>query len=113
MARARAAKTKNDLWGTITPDTTWKGRTGRGVRVAIIDSGIDTEHPALKGKIKESVEAIQEGGRTVFRQSTAGDVAGHGTAFAGIITTGAPEAEAFNIKNPGPNASSFSQKFLA
>src|SRR2546423_1335950 len=113
MARARAAKTKNDLWGTITPDTTWKGRTGRGVRVAIIDSGIDTEHPALKGKIKESVEAIQEGGRTVFRHSTAGDVAGHGTACAGIITTVAPEAELYSIKVLGPNASGSGEMFLA
>jgi subtilisin family serine protease len=34
----------------------WKSRTGKGVSVAIIDSGIDTAHPALLGQVFESVE---------------------------------------------------------
>src|SRR5947209_12097260 len=113
MARSKVAKGAGDLWSTITPDTMWKGRTGRGVRVAVIDSGIDTEHPALKGKIKESAEAIVEGGRIVFHPSTAGDVAGHGTACAGIILSVAPEAELYSVKVLGPNASGSGEMFLA
>src|SRR5438552_19028767 len=102
----------DDLWAGILPDVRWKGRTGRGVRVAVVDSGIDTEHPALKGKVKESVEAVPEGGQILFKPSTSGDQAGHGTACAGIITSIAPEAELHSVKVLGPNASGSGEMFL-
>lgn len=101
-----------DLWSNILPDSIWKGRTGRGVKVAVVDSGIDTNHPALKGKIKESVEAVQEGGQIVFKPSTSGDQAGHGTACAGIITSVAPEVELYSIKVLGPHGSGTGEMFL-
>src|SRR5256714_4261332 len=94
-----------DLWSCIEPDALWKGRTGRGVRVAVVDSGIDTEHPELKGKVKESVEAVPEAGQITFKPSTSGDQAGHGTACAGIISNIAPEVEPYSVKVLGPNAS--------
>ncbi len=65
-----AAGVLPDLWSSIKPETTLKNRTGRGVRVAVIDSGIDTEHPDLLGKVKGSVEAYVEGGKVHFREST-------------------------------------------
>ncbi len=108
-----AANALFDLWGAITPDSTWKGRTGRGVRVAVVDSGIDTRHPALQGKVKESVEAVVENGKVVFQPSTSGDQAGHGTSCAGIITEIAPEVELYSIKVLGPNASGSGDMFLA
>src|SRR6266511_5709772 len=95
---AEATETPVDLWSTIHPETLWKGRTGRGVRVAVVDSGIDTEHPDLKGKVKESVEIVTEDGRLEFRPSTSGDQAGHGTACAGIITSIAPDVELYSVK---------------
>src|SRR6266436_6658150 len=102
----------DDLWAGILPDALWKGRTGRGVRVGVVDSGIDTEHPALKGKIKDSVEAVPEGGQITFKPSTSGDQAGHGTACAGIITSIAPNAELYSVKVLGPNASGSGDMFL-
>lgn len=72
--------------------------TGRGVRIALVDSGVDAAHPDLQGKIVESVEAYASGGRVKFRQSKAGDAAGHGTACAGIIARIAPDAEIHSIK---------------
>src|ERR1043166_753787 len=75
-----------DLWSAIQPETLWQGRTGKGVRVAVVDSGIDTEHPDLKGKVKQSVEIQRVDGHFEFLPSTSGDQAGHGTACAGIIT---------------------------
>jgi len=59
-----------DLWAGIQPENLWRGRTGRGVSVAVVDSGIDTEHPDLKGKVRDSVEAVIEDGRIDFRPST-------------------------------------------
>ena len=35
----------------------WRHATGKGVSVAIIDSGIDVLHPDLAGKVASSVEA--------------------------------------------------------
>src|SRR5229473_3657293 len=107
-----AMETPADLWGAIRPETLWKGLTGRGVRVAVVDSGIDTEHPDLKGKVKESVEAVTEDGRIEFRPSTSGDQAGHGTACAGIIASIAPDADLYSVKVLGPKASGSGDMFL-
>jgi len=115
MPQADAAapvKNSTDLWAAIRPDTTWQGCTGRGVRVAIVDSGVDTEHPDLKGKIRESVEAVTEDGKINFQPSTSGDQAGHGTACAGIITKLAPDVELYSVKVLGPNASGSGDMFL-
>lgn len=91
----------------------WKQRTGRGVSVAIIDSGIETDHPDLLGKVKESVEAQAENKRVLFVPSTAGDSAGHGTACAGIITKIAADSEIYSIKVLGSGGSGDGNAFLA
>jgi subtilisin len=109
---AEATGIPSDLWDAIQPETLWQGRTGRGVRVAVVDSGIDTEHPDLKGRVKESVEAVTEDGRIEFRPSTSGDQAGHGTACAGIIASIAPDAELYSVKVLGPKASGSGDMFL-
>ena len=44
---AEATEAMRDLWAAIQPEAIWSGRTGRGVRVAVVDSGIDTEPLAL------------------------------------------------------------------
>jgi subtilisin family serine protease len=107
-----ATEMPTDLWAAIRPETLWKGRTGRGVRVAVVDSGIDTEHPDLKGKVKESVEAVTEDGKIEFRPSTSGDQAGHGTACAGIIASIAPDVDLYSVKVLGPKASGSGDMFL-
>jgi subtilisin family serine protease len=109
---AKETEATKDLWAAIQPDELWKGRTGRGVRVAVVDSGIDSEHPDLKGKVRESVEAVTEDGRIEFRPSTSGDQAGHGTACAGIITSIAPDVDLYSVKVLGPKASGTGDMFL-
>src|SRR6476659_3272099 len=116
MPQADAARNDGsdlpDLWTAIREDNRWRECTGKGVRVAVVDSGIDTEHPDLKGKVRESVEAVIEDGKIVFKPSTSGDQAGHGTACAGIITSLAPDAELYSVKVLGPNASGSGEMFL-
>ncbi|MBZ8132754.1 S8 family serine peptidase [Afifella sp. IM 167] len=64
---------------------------GSQVRVAIIDSAIETEHPELDGAVTESLDALEEEGR--------GAADAHGTGIAGIIAArgslegAAPESE--------------------
>lgn len=94
-------------------DDDWMTRTGKGVSVAIIDSGIDVNHPDLQGKIKESVEAKKDEKRVLFEASETGDSAGHGTACAGIISRIAPDAEFYSIKVLGAGGLGDGQAFLA
>ena len=94
-------------------DDSWRSATGRGVSVAVIDSGIDTAHPELDGKVKTSVEARVDNKRIVFDPSEAGDSAGHGTACASIISRIAPDAELHSIKVLGAGGLGDGQAFLA
>ncbi|MGH9819670.1 MAG: S8 family serine peptidase, partial [Pyrinomonadaceae bacterium] len=60
----------------------WRSASGKGVTVAVIDSGIDTHHPDIGAKVIESVEARIENKKVLFDPSSSGDSAGHGTACA-------------------------------
>jgi subtilisin family serine protease len=99
--------------GVFQPDESWKLCTGRGVSVAVIDSGIDTAHPALQGKVAESLEAHTVERRVEFVPSDSGDGAGHGTACAAIIASIAPQAKFHSIKVLGAGASGDGHAFLA
>ena len=74
--------------------------TGRGVTVAVLDSGIDATHPALEGKVISSVTFSQKGrgiARSILPPSD-NDKSGHGTGAAGILSTVAPDAKIVDIK---------------
>lgn len=102
-----------DLQNPFIVKDDWKNRTGKGVSVAVIDSGIDAKHPDLNGKVVECVEAQADYKRVTFVPSEAGDSAGHGTACAGIITSIAPDCELYSIKVLGAQGSGDGQAFLA
>lgn len=91
----------------------WRSMTGKGVEVAVIDSGIDVQHPDLAGKVASSVEAHADNKRIVFLPSETGDSAGHGTSCAGIITKIAPDAKFNSIKVLGAGGIGDGQAFLA
>jgi subtilisin len=103
-----------DALSVFAPDDRWKECSGAAVDVAIIDSGIETTHPALAGKVVESVEPkTAERGRVEFIPSESGDSAGHGTACAGIISSIAPNAKFHSIKVLGAQNSGDGHAFLA
>lgn len=62
--------------------------TGRGVRVALIDSGVDTSHPVLAGKLD-----LERGKSYVDDDDSLTDYHSHGTETAGIIAQIAPDAK--------------------
>lgn len=72
------------------------GMTGRGVRVAILDSGVDGTHPALAGKVVEETTTTTEPVAVPGNHGThvAGTVASNDPVFQGI----APQADLINIK---------------
>jgi subtilisin len=84
----------------ITRDWAWGGSTGKGVRVCILDSGVERGHPLvgeLDGAVVVEANADAEGGFTV-RDDDEGDACGHGTACAGIIRALAPDAGLFSVR---------------
>ncbi|MEU4744236.1 S8 family serine peptidase, partial [Actinosynnema sp. NPDC023658] len=71
--------------------TAWRaGYTGKGVRVAVLDGGVDGEHPDLRGK------EVAERNFTDAPDST--DLDGHGTHVAATIASGAPDARILDGK---------------
>ncbi|GAA4898294.1 type VII secretion-associated serine protease mycosin [Streptomyces coeruleoprunus] len=75
-------------------DELWKQSTGKGVRVAVIDTGVDVKHPQLKpavdvkaGKNLIPKDAKDDHDRKLERGKEDGttDTVGHGTKVAGII----------------------------
>jgi len=69
------------------------GRTGRGVRIAVIDSGVHRAHPHV-GRIVGAA-AFDDDGRLV---GDGVDRLGHGTAVTAAIHEKAPEADLLAVK---------------
>ena len=71
--------------------------TGLGVKIAIIDSGVDAEHPEI-GPITQGMDIrIDSDGQIVWGTDYV-DRLGHGTACTGIIRQIAPKAEIHIIR---------------
>ena len=69
-------------WGlkSIGVATALSAPTGKGVKVAVLDTGIDLTHPDLQDKVVEGVSAV-----SFVTGIDVQDVHGHGTHCAGII----------------------------
>jgi subtilisin family serine protease len=89
------------------------GSTGQGVRVCILDSGVDGTHPlvaplagaiALEQAENEETHAVDDG---------LGDVCGHGTACAGIVRALAPDCEIYSVRVLGEGATGSGDLILA
>jgi subtilisin family serine protease len=75
------------------------------VRVAVLDSGIETSHPGLQGMyLVDDLVFISDGNTVHLEPGTGKDVSGHGTGIAGIIHALAPEASigSFRVLRMGP-----------
>jgi subtilisin len=81
----------------ITPEWAWGGSTGAGVRVAVIDSGIDADHPAI-GSVQGYAEIVERSDGLALDTAVHNDVFGHGTACAGIIRAAAPDCELYSVR---------------
>lgn len=97
----------------ITREWAWEGSTGQGVKVAILDSGIDATHPDV-GPI-QGYMTIREGddGKLIYDPEPHEDSFGHATACAGIIRSLAPDCELYSIKVLGAGLSGSGRVFAA
>jgi subtilisin len=67
---------------------------GQGVKVAVLDSGIELAHPLLKDlELADDLAIVEEGSGLGTCSGEGRDVFGHGTAIAGIVRQLAPLAQ--------------------
>jgi subtilisin len=86
----------------VTPEWAWGGTTGKGVKVGVVDSGVDADHPRIGGRVAGYV-AVTYGpdGEVELDDAPHEDLSGHGTACAGLILGVAPECELYSVRVMG------------
>jgi subtilisin family serine protease len=93
-------------------DEAMAGR-GQGVRVAVVDSGIDVAHPDLQAKVTREASVHIAGRNVSVVQAPSPDLAGHGTACADVIGRLAPACELWNVRALGPDCKGSPAALLA
>ena len=89
-----------DFPARITKEWAWDGSTGAGIKVAVVDSGIDAEHPdvgGVAGAIALSFDPDAED-MVAYEEGPHEDLYGHGTACAAIIKKTAPDCELYSVR---------------
>jgi subtilisin family serine protease len=82
----------------VTREWAWGSSGGRGVRVCILDSGIEPDHPSV-GPLSGAVAVVRgDDGEITIEPDEEGDLCGHGTACAGIVRSLAPECELYSVR---------------
>ncbi|GLY29773.1 S8 family serine peptidase [Kineosporia sp. NBRC 101731] len=96
----------------LTPDWAWSGSTGRGVRVCVVDSGVEPDHPRV-GPLAGSFVVVKDEDGCQVVPSAGGDTCGHGTACAGIVREQAPDCELTSVQVLGGKFSGTGEVLLA
>ncbi len=89
-----------DLPHAITPEWAWGDSTGASVKVAVLDSGIDADHPwvgGVDGGIALEYDPDAPSG-VRYIEGEHEDLYGHGTACAGIIRRLAPDCSIHSVR---------------
>lgn len=116
-------------WGVnrIDADNVWAANTGAGVKVAILDTGIDHDHPDLQANVKGGIyyagwiidEILGYDGST--NPAYWNDGHGHGTHCAGIVAAAnnaigvvgvAPDAFLYGVKVLGDDGSGYTSDII-
>lgn len=96
-AQPAAADAQSKQWylSAMQAEEIWKVTTGEGIKVAVIDTGVNSSTPSLQGQILKGVDATgAPGGET-------DDYDGHGTTMAELI---AGTGNAGGLKGLAPGA---------
>ena len=93
-AASAKAKERYEQWGLnkIKAPQAWSnmGAVSGSATVAVVDTGVDGNHPDLKGRVKQGKTFIKKNSRgSAYGQNAWADDEGHGTQVAGIISANA------------------------
>ncbi|MFC1440103.1 S8 family serine peptidase [Streptacidiphilus sp. N1-10] len=87
------------------------GAGGRGVRVCVVDSGVDRDHPVV-GRVDSSWVVEKDDAGIRVAPTDTGDSCGHGTACAGIVRRVAPHCELHSVRVLGERFSGTGEVLL-
>ncbi|MFF8992224.1 S8 family serine peptidase [Streptomyces sp. NPDC014983] len=73
------------------------GATGRGVRVCVVDSGVERDHPSV-GRVDGSWVVVKDDEGIRVEETDTGDTCGHGTACSSIVRRVAPDCELYSVR---------------
>jgi type VII secretion-associated serine protease mycosin len=92
---------QRDYLSPLRMDRAWDVSKGAGVKVAVVDTGVDTQHPDLSGRIGVGTNIVPS-------TNSVQDDSGHGTMVAGVIAANlnngrggagiAPQAQILPVK---------------
>jgi subtilisin family serine protease len=95
---ARAVTVRSDWPVDRIAEWAWGGSTGSGVRVCIVDSGVETDHPDVRPVAASFAVRPAGDGSLCVVADPGGDAYGHGTACAGIVRQVAPAAGIVSVR---------------
>lgn len=111
---ARDGLRRDRPFGTLDRGTIFGDSDGQGVTVAIIDSGVERDHPAVGDRLVRSLRVEPgEAGPVVVEDPDGRDLVGHGTACAGIVHGIAPAAALVSIRVLGADNRAGGHAFAA
>ena len=92
VAAGPSVATNDPLWSRqwaplkIGAPSAWEATTGAGIKVGIVDSGVDLGHQDLQGRVAANAACIGTNGAAAGCVAGGGqDVNGHGTHVSGIV----------------------------
>jgi subtilisin len=88
----------NPLPERVDAEWAFGGSSGEGIKVCILDSGVERGHPLVGEVAGAVVISLDPEGRPVADEDTEGDLCGHGTACAGIVRSIAPAVEIYSVR---------------
>jgi subtilisin len=93
-------------------DRAFGGESGHGIRVCIVDSGVEGGHPLI-GDLQGSWAVAKEGAELAVRPVEHYDACGHGTACASVVRRVAPDCEIYSVRVLGERFSGTGAMLLA
>lgn len=97
----------------VTREWAWGDATGAGVRVCVVDTGVEPGHPLVGEVASAHVAVVAEDGAVSVVADEAGDASGHGTACGGIVRALAPDCELHSVRVLGPDLTGTGKALLA
>lgn len=84
-------------------DVAHKYSTGAGVRIAVLDTGVDGSHPLLQSRLLPGYDFVDDDNDPSEEGTSSDPGFGHGTHVAGLIATVAPDARVMPLRVLDPS----------